>query len=82
MSGAPKYKIGDLVCLKSGGAVMTICNYKGSYNTELRSENFDGSYACQWFAGKKLDKGFFPEDSLILATDMIEPLTKKQILAK
>ena len=25
---------------------------------------FSGSYRCQWFAGKKLDSGVFPENSL------------------
>ncbi len=52
-----KYKTGNLVKLKSGGPVMTI---KGIYM---------GNYRCQWFAGKKLTQGDFPEDSLNLSED-------------
>jgi len=51
----PKYNIGDQVQLKSGGPCMTIKELLKDY----------GSYRCQWFAGKKLDGGVFPEDSLM-----------------
>ncbi len=56
----PKYSIGDQVQLKSGGPCMTV-------NESIRdftSKDFEGKYRCQWFAGKKLDNGVFPEDSL------------------
>ena len=38
-----------------------------------RDEIFKGYY-CQWFAGKKLELGPFPEDSLEVATE--EPKKK------
>ncbi len=57
----PKYNIGDQVQLKSGGPCMTIKELLKDYT----SKEFDGSYRCQWFAGKRLDGGVFPEDSLM-----------------
>jgi uncharacterized protein YodC (DUF2158 family) len=59
MSTSKTYKIGDLVELKSGGPIMTI----HSENTNTRTGNLIGYY-CQWFAGKKLEVGKFPADSL------------------
>lgn len=46
-------KVGDVVTLKSGGPEMTV---KAIYT--------DGDHECQWFAGKKLESGFFPLSSL------------------
>ncbi|MDT3608025.1 YodC family protein [Cronobacter dublinensis] len=57
---SPKFKIGDLVILKSGGPSMTV--QKAILN--LQNDEFTGLYQCQWFAGKKLETGKFPEDSL------------------
>lgn len=56
----PLYKIGDKVRLNVGGPDMAV----KTVDTDHR-ENFKGEYRCQWFAGKKLDWGDFPEDSLI-----------------
>ncbi len=57
---SPTYNIGDQVVIKSGGPTMTVekpvCNHS--------SGEFIGTYKCQWFAGKKLDTGTFPEASL------------------
>jgi uncharacterized protein YodC (DUF2158 family) len=54
------FEVGKIVTLKSGGPEMTINkvmeNYEGD-STRL--------YRCQWFAGKKLDSGDFPSESLI-----------------
>lgn len=50
---AGKFKTGDIVVLKSGGPEMTV-----------RDKASNGGYYCQWFAGKKLESGHFPEDSL------------------
>lgn len=61
MSNTNKYNVGDIVKLKSGGPDMTINDVVVGYN----SKEFIGSYDCQWFAGKKLDKGRFPEESLV-----------------
>lgn len=52
-----KFAIGDLVKLKSGGPDMTV----KSLPTQTSS-----TYTCQWFAGKKLEQGNFPEDSVEL----------------
>lgn len=51
-----KFKVGDLVGLKSDGPVMTI--------KALPSPGLRAGYLCQWFAGKKLEQGDFPEASL------------------
>ena len=54
-----KYTVGDLVELKSGGPIMTVqSEHRNSRDREQLS------YYCQWFAGKKLELGKFPEDSL------------------
>lgn len=42
------------VQLKSGGPVMTV-----------QDDTLSAGYRCQWFAGKKLESGFFPEESLV-----------------
>ena len=61
MSGIrqPKFKIGDKVKLNVGGPDMAI-------KKPLGGGNFNGEYRCQWFAGKKLEFGEIPEDSLLL----------------
>ncbi|MGX9455917.1 YodC family protein [Photobacterium damselae subsp. damselae] len=49
------YKTGDTVKLKSGGPEMSV-----------EKPNHDKSgYWCQWFAGKKLERGNFPTNSLV-----------------
>jgi uncharacterized protein YodC (DUF2158 family) len=49
-----KYKVGDLVQLKSDGPVMTVQDLDPG-----------GQHLwAQWFAGKKLERGRFPEASL------------------
>lgn len=35
-------------------------------NKDAMTNEFTGSYRCQWFAGKKLEDGIFPGDSLEL----------------
>lgn len=49
------FKVGDIVQLKSGGPEMTVKAVPPPHS-EL--------YTCQWFAGKKLESGTFPSDSL------------------
>ena len=48
-----RFEVGDLVKLKSGGPEMTV---QKAWN--------DGDCTCQWFAGKKLESGRFPKESL------------------
>jgi uncharacterized protein YodC (DUF2158 family) len=57
----PKYKVGDKVKLNVGGPDMAI----DSLRPQRMQNHFNGTYRCQWFAGKKLESGVFPEDSLI-----------------
>lgn len=53
-----KFEVGDVVQLISGGPEMAVSRVLGSEEEEnLR-------YRCQWFAGKKLDSGDFPQASL------------------
>lgn len=52
------YVVGDIVRLKSGGPSMTVHTVYPDGPTP--------TYAGQWFAGKKLEKGHFPEASLEL----------------
>lgn len=49
-----EFKTGDTVKLISGGPTMTVEEILSDY--EVR---------CQWFAGKKLESGDFPPDSLV-----------------
>jgi uncharacterized protein YodC (DUF2158 family) len=57
MAKTAQFEIGTIVKLKSGGPDMAI---KGSGNTS-------GTHViCQWFAGKKLEQGSFPLESLEL----------------
>ncbi len=50
-----EFKTGDIVKLKSGGPDMTIKSFSSTQGN---------SFICQWFAGKKLEQGFFKPDSL------------------
>lgn len=56
------FNVGNIVKLKSGGPNMTI----RTVATNSITEKFTGYYDCQWFAGKKLENGRFPEESLEL----------------
>jgi uncharacterized protein YodC (DUF2158 family) len=55
MANKSEFVIGDIVKLKSGGPDMTIRSVPDS---------MDSYYNCQWFAGKKLEHGRFPADSI------------------
>jgi uncharacterized protein YodC (DUF2158 family) len=55
MATTGKFDIGDIVKLKSGGPDMTVQALPNAANS---------NYTCQWFAGKKLESGRFPSDSL------------------
>lgn len=61
MSRENKFSLGDIVKLKSGGPDMTVKDVVLHHS----SKEFTGIYHCQWFAGKKLDTGAFPEESLV-----------------
>jgi uncharacterized protein YodC (DUF2158 family) len=57
------FKVGDIVQLKSGGPEMTVRTTPTTHNDH---------YNCQWFAGKKLESGHFPADSL----QQVKPASK------
>lgn len=49
-----EFEVGEIVKLKSGGPDMTV---------QLQ-ESRPTIFRCQWFAGKKLESGRFPPESL------------------
>ncbi|MBF4179099.1 YodC family protein [Lelliottia nimipressuralis] len=55
------YKTGDVVYLVTGGPSMSVAEAIQEYEYDYV---FLGNYRCQWFAGKKLEQGIFPEESL------------------
>ena len=62
MATAPQFVVGTIVKLKSGGPDMTVQEVCVNYNTKKPNGDVD----CQWFAGKKLERGHFPIASLEL----------------
>lgn len=64
MSHTGQFTIGTIVKLKSGGPEMTVQRFLA-----LSSGNV---FRCQWFAGKKLESGDFPPDSL----ELVKPSPK------
>lgn len=61
----PKFKVGDIVYLVTGGPSMSVVEPLLEYHAENYAQ-FCGDYNCQWFIGKKLKHGTFAEESLIL----------------
>lgn len=55
MTKAVTFAVGTIVRLKSGGPEMTVQSLPSQHNAY---------YRCQWFAGKKLESGAFPPESL------------------
>lgn len=51
----PKFEIGSKVQLNAGGPVMSVYSV-GRNIISLNETEFTGSYECQWFAGKKLER--------------------------
>lgn len=61
MANKPKFKVGSKVKLNSGGPKMSVSSVDRGDDAI--------HYWCQWFAGKKLERGRFPEDSLDEVTE-------------
>jgi uncharacterized protein YodC (DUF2158 family) len=62
-----KFKIGDLVILKSGSPQMTIINDKLGEDPDS-GYFFDGTYRCAWFNDTNEYKEIFPQTSLKLVS--------------
>jgi uncharacterized protein YodC (DUF2158 family) len=60
-----KFKIGDVVVLKTGSPRMTLINDKLGDDPELGFV-FDGTYRCAWFNETKVFREIFPQDALML----------------
>ena len=58
------YKVGDIVQLKSGGPPMAIRLVQEAVQRPGQTADPKYNYSCQWFSGKKLEDGSFPEQSL------------------
>lgn len=54
---AQAFNVGDEVYLKAGGPKMAV--------QKPITQNGLTLFRCQWFAGKKLDSGDFPPESLV-----------------
>jgi uncharacterized protein YodC (DUF2158 family) len=57
---AGTFKVGDWVKLAVGGPVMAV-----SAVLPKSMNRTEPTFRCQWFAGKKLDSGDFPLESLV-----------------
>lgn len=57
-----KFKLGDIVQLKSGGPKMTVTE-------EAEGDEDDAPLWCTWFAGAKKTVGEFPIGSLVSASE-------------
>ena len=56
-----KYSVGDMVKLNAGGPDMSVYTVSRDSSTD----EFKGTYRCQWFAGRKLESGVFEEECLV-----------------
>lgn len=56
MAKGKEFNSGDIVKLKSGGPEMTVKHWYA----------LQSGFECQWFAGKKLESGYFNPESLEL----------------
>lgn len=56
---ATKFKLGDIVQLKSGGPAMTVSSF-----TKNSSTGQVTGYYCDWFKGASNERASFAEDTL------------------
>jgi uncharacterized protein YodC (DUF2158 family) len=59
----PRFKVGDVIELKSGGPRMTV---KRIHENKDKAEI---GYYCAWFVDGKLTNGFFPSETVIRTQD-------------
>ena len=60
-----KFKIGDVVVLKSGSPSMTITSDKTGIDYH-KGKVWYGNYECKWFDGDEMKEARFPQDALEL----------------
>jgi len=60
-----KYKVGDVVVLKSGSPPMTIINDRLGEDLK-HGYCFDGNYRCAWFNDTNEFREIIPQDALKL----------------
>lgn len=66
----PKFKIGNVVQLASGGQHMTIAQIEGTLNMQTsKFDKWTGYVWCNWFVDTDLKKEKFHQDSLVLVKD-------------
>lgn len=53
-----KFKLGDIVQLKSGGPAMTVAEIKNDYSGAV------SGYRCEWFKGASKEVSNFGEETL------------------
>jgi uncharacterized protein YodC (DUF2158 family) len=63
MQTKSKFKVGDIVMLKSGGPKMTI------YDLNENGGGVITIFRTTWFAGNKNEKGNFPPEALMFAPE-------------
>jgi uncharacterized protein YodC (DUF2158 family) len=65
------FQVGNIVQLKSGGPKMTV-SALGNPGDVIHTGGLaaKGRVMCQWFAGSKLEQGFFPRESIVLASEV------------
>ena len=68
MAQGKEFAVGTIVNLKSGGPDRTVKMVVENYTTKKPT----GEVICQWFAGKGLQQGEFPIDSL----ELVKPEAK------
>ena len=60
-----KFKVGDVVTLKSGGQEMTVSDIV----INIRTKTFQGLIDCQWFVGDSLKTSPFNQSMLKLLSE-------------
>jgi len=59
-----KFKIGDIVQLKSGGPKMTVHELGRSMRVQNVGGNYNGKVKCGWFNGSETNWETFHQDAL------------------
>ena len=67
MAVTEKFKIGDIVVLKSGGPKMTVAS-KFLIQSPAGEKTFEGFYKCTWFNNGEMKEGKFHQDALDVGT--------------